>query len=123
LSFEGESAPYIQYTYARANSVMEKAGDLSSYVVDSVNDTEFDLIMNIAQIPDVLLAVINKNEPSFLTRKLLDVAKAYNKFYFECPILNADENFKNFRLALTKCAMKVLKQGLELLGIEVPEKM
>lgn len=123
LSFEGESAPYIQYTYARANSVMEKAGDLSTYVVDNVNDTEFDLIMNIAQIPDVLLAVINKNEPSFLTRKLLDVAKAYNKFYFECPILNADENSKNFRLALTKCAMKVLKQGLELLGIEVPEKM
>lgn len=123
LSFEGESAPYMQYTYARTKSVLNKAGTLGDFTIDTVTDTEFELIKNISQLPDILKSVIDKNEPSFLTRKLLDIAKCYNKFYFECNILNAEENTKNYRLAITFAVSNVIKNGLELLGIEVPEKM
>ncbi|MEG1805336.1 MAG: arginine--tRNA ligase [Clostridia bacterium] len=124
LSFEGESAPYMQYTYARANSVVTKAGVGGKYVVPhSLSESEFELAKAISQIPDILLALINKNEPSFLTRQLLDIAKWYNKFYFDCRIIGEEENVKNFRLALTNATKKVLKEGLSLLGIEVPEKM
>ncbi len=123
LSFEGESAPYMQYTYARANSVLTKAGSIGEYEVKEVNETEFELIKNISQFPDIIVSAMEKSEPSFVTRKLLDIAKCYNKFYFDCPILSADDNTKNFRLALTKATAKVIKQGLALLGIEVPDKM
>ncbi|MEG2117227.1 MAG: DALR anticodon-binding domain-containing protein, partial [Clostridia bacterium] len=114
----------MQYTYARANSVVTKAGVGGKYVVPhSLSESEFELAKAISQIPDILLALINKNEPSFLTRQLLDIAKWYNKFYFDCRIIGEEENVKNFRLALTNATKKVLKEGLSLLGIEVPEKM
>lgn len=124
LSFEGESAPYMQYTYARANSVMEKAGVAGEFnVPNDLSNTEFELAKSIAQIPGILLQVTDKNEPSMLTRQLLEIAKWYNKFYFECRIIGEEENIKNFRLALTKATKNVLKDGLSLLGIEVPNKM
>ena len=124
LSFEGESAPYMQYTYARANSVMNKAGEGSEFTVPSnLSDNEFELVKALEKLPETLMNLIEKNEPSFLTRQLLDIAKLYNKFYFECRIIGEEENIKNFRLALTKATKKVLKDGLEILGIEVPEKM
>lgn len=123
LSFEGESAPYMQYTYARALSVLNKVDSIGEYTVNEVNETEFELIKNISQLKSVLINVTEKNEPSFLTRKLLDIAKCFNKFYFECNILNADENTKNYRLAITKCTSLVIKNGLKLLGIDVPSKM
>ncbi len=124
LSFEGESAPYMQYTYARANSIIAKAGERGEFTVPAtLSETEFELVKSISQIPDVLVDLIDKNEPSFLTRQLIDIAKWYNKFYFECRIIGEEDNVKNFRLALTEATAKVLKDGLALLGIEVPEKM
>lgn len=124
LSFEGESAPYMQYTYARANSVINKAGECGKYTIPTnLTESEFELVKAISQIPDVLLSLIEKNEPSFLTRQLLEIAKWYNKFYFECRIIGEEENIKNFRLTLTVATKKVLKDGLALLGIDVPEKM
>ncbi len=123
LSFEGETAPYMQYTYARANSILQKAGEIKTYSNVVVTDTEFELTKNIDLFPETVLEASEKNEPSMVTRRLLEIAKLYNKMYFESRIIGEEENVKNFRLALTKCVKTVLKNGLWLLGIDVPEKM
>ncbi|MFI3167925.1 MAG: arginine--tRNA ligase [Bacillota bacterium] len=127
LSFEGESGPYVQYTYTRCNSVLSKAKDASVDFSDinykNVSESEFELLKLLSGYKETLVDVIDKYEPSYIARRLLDIAKAYNKFYYEHRILNAEENVKNLRLGITKATAEVLKSGLKLLGVGVPEKM
>ncbi|MFI3129298.1 MAG: arginine--tRNA ligase [Bacillota bacterium] len=127
LSFEGESGPYVQYTFTRCGSVLAKAKeagiDFSNISYENVSDTEFELLKLLSGYKETLVDVIEKYEPSYIARRLLDIAKAYNKFYYEHRILNAEEDVKNLRLAITKATADVLKGGLSLLGVGVPEKM
>lgn len=126
LNFDGETAPYIQYTYARGKSILRRAGDFSNDADYTKLNTqeEFDLIKLISRFNETLLASIDKYEPSFISRYVIDVAKAFNKFYNSCPIMNLeDDALKMARLNLVSATTIVIKNALSLLGIETVEKM
>ncbi len=124
LNFEGETSVYVQYTCARANSVLLKGGIPNSYELPELNAVEFELVKAISTFPDVVKSAAEKYEPSFIARFAVDVAQKFNKFYFDCKILAAEnEKTKTFRLALTNATLKTLKNAFGLLGIGIPEKM
>ena len=127
LNFQGETGPYVQYTYVRTKSVLEKAGgtlDIQNikieYLTDDASSKVLKLIYNFR---DTLIQVTDKNEPSILSRYLIDLAKAYSNFYNENKIIVENEDIKNARVYLTFAVGKVLKTGAELLGIDMPDKM
>ncbi len=128
LNFQGETGPYIQYTYVRCKSVLEKAGyipdisqvDFSVFADDKATDT-LKLIYN---FNDILESCVEKNEPSILARFLIELSQTYSTFYNENKVLTDEENIRNSRLYLTYSVGQVLKIGAKLLGIEnMPEKM
>lgn len=126
LNFDGETGPYVQYTAARCAGVLAKAScDFSDFSMpDSLQPCEYELIAELANFPETVLSAAEKYEPSFVTRHAIDVAKAFNKFYFECKILTAEtEELVKFRLAVCKATRTVLKNALALLGISAPERM
>lgn len=123
LSFEGETSVYVQYTCARANSVVEKGGMPESYVAEELLPQEAEVIKEISAFPQAVKDAAEKYEPSIVARYAVDLAQKFNKFYFDCKILTAEGNKKNFRLALTAAALQTLKNALTLLGIGVPDKM
>lgn len=124
LSFEGETSVYVQYTCARANSVLLKSG-LKVNLPQSYapNAQEFEVIKSVAAFPETVTEAAEKYEPSIIARYAVDLAQKYNKFYIDCKILNAEGETKDFRLALTRAVLQTLKNALKLLGIGVPEKM
>ena len=127
LNFQGETGPYIQYTYVRTKSVIEKVGGIPAIKEIDINllQDEFSirLIKLIYELEDILVQVTDKNEPSILSRYLIDVAKAYSNFYNENKIINEDKNLQNARVYLTYSVGKILKIGAGLLGIEMPDRM
>ncbi len=123
LNFEGETSCYVQYTCARANSVLEKGGRAKSFAAESICPQEFEVVKKLAEFPDVLHDALEKYEPCFVARYAVDLAQVFNKFYFDCSILNAEGSQRDFRLALTECVLITLKNALGLLGIGVPDKM
>src|SRR5699024_7468444 len=126
LSFEGETGPYVQYTHARASRLLEK-GDFS--LENDVDfsllkeDEELSIIKLLYEFPKIIIEAMEKNEPSIITRHVVGIAKAFNKFYNSIPILSDDEGIKNARLLLVYGTKTVIKTGLSLLGIDAPEKM
>ena len=124
LSFEGETSVYVQYTCARANSVLNKSGEEirvpSGY---EPNTAEAEVVKQLADFPQTLNESAEKYEPSYIARYAVELAQRYNKFYIENKILTAEGDSKYFRLALTKAVLQTLKNALSLLGIGVPEKM
>lgn len=123
LNFDGETGPYVQYTAARIKSVLRKGGEIGKYTVDEVNDDEYQLIATLSTFPEVVKAAAEKLEPFFITRYAIEVASAFNKFYFDCKIIGENENVRNFRLTLCECTLTVITSALRLLGIKVPERM
>ena len=127
LNFQGETGPYIQYTYVRTKSVVEKAGgvpDISEVNTELLQDEySIRLAKLIYEFEDVLVQVTDKNEPSILSRYLIDVAKAYSNFYNENKIINEDKALQDARVYLTYSVGRILKTGAGLLGIEMPDKM
>ncbi len=127
LNFQGETGPYVQYTYVRTKSVLEKAEYLPKIEEVKVENLEDEYSLAILKLiynfEDVLIQVTDKNEPSILARYLLDLAKAYSSFYNENKIIVEDKNIQNARVYLTYAVSEVLKQGANLLGIQMPEKM
>lgn len=127
LNFQGETGPYIQYTYVRTKSVLEKAGCLPKIEDVKIENLSDDYSMAILKLiynfEDVLVQVTDKNEPSILARYLIDLAKAYSSFYNENKIIVDDKDVQDARVYLTYAVSQVLKQGANLLGIEMPEKM
>ena len=124
LNFEGETSCYVQYTCARAHSVLEKGGSARAYAAKEVCPQEFEVVKQLAEFPATCHDALEKYEPCFIARYCVDLAQKFNKFYFDCSILNAeDEQTRAFRLALTEATLVTLKNGLGLLGIGVPEKM
>lgn len=126
LNFDGETGPYCQYTAARCNSVISRAQgiredfDMSKI---SVNDDEFAVCTLLETFPDVVKSAAEKYEPCYVTRFAVDLAKAFNKFYFDCKILSEDENLSAYRVAITKATRSALKKALKLIGVGSPEKM
>ena len=129
LNFDGETGPYVQYTYARCASVFRKAGNVD---IDSVKDIDYKvlteestmaLIKDIERFPAVIQDAANKYEPFIISRFVMSVAQHFNKFYHDCQINVDDENVKMARLKVVRAAMNTLKDGLDLLGISCPEQM
>lgn len=124
LNFEGETSVYVQYTCARANSVLQRGGSIGGYEIRNVGASEFELVKALAAFPDTVKDAADKYEPSYVARFAVDAAQKFNKFYIDCKILGAeDENTKNFRLALTKATLQTLSNAFALLGIGIPDKM
>ena len=125
LSFEGETSVYVQYTCARAASVIEKAGRPACELTDIAEpgEEEFEVVKSLAAFPETVVEAAEKYEPSYVARYAVDLAQKFNKFYFDCKILTAEEGVKQFRLALTGAVLRTLKNALGLLGIGVPDKM
>ena len=125
LNFQGETGPYIQYTYVRTKS--EKAGGVPAIKeIDTKllqDEYSIRLIKLIYELEDILIQVTDKNEPSILSRYLIDIAKAYSNFYNENKIINEDKNIQNARVYLTHSVGKILRIGAGLLGIEMPDRM
>lgn len=127
VDFQGHTGPFIQYTYARIKSVLSKAGfeaGAASAVPASISAYERDLIQCLANFPVIIEAAAKEFSPAQLANYIYDVAKFYNKFYHEETILKAeDPAVKTFRLTLSASAAKIIARGMNLLGIEVPERM
>ncbi len=124
LSFEGETSVYVQYTCARANSVLSKReGGYKIPQNYSPNAQESEVIKALAAFPATVEDAAEKYEPSCVARYAVDLAQKFNKFYIECKILTAEGDAADFRLCLTKATLVTLKNALTLLGIGVPEKM
>lgn len=125
LNFDGETGPYVQYTHARASSVLRKydgaAGEADYSVLD--NDDAFAVVKQIADFPAAILAAADKNEPSMITRHITLLAQFFNKYYYECRIMDADECKTRARIQLTQAVQTTIRAGLNLLGIAAPERM
>ena len=125
LSFDGNTGPYAQYTYARTCSVLEKAEGMRAEMTDApLTDEEFELAKTISVFPERVNAAIEDYEPSCVTRYILDLCAAFNRFYHECKIVACeDEAQRASRIALTKAANRVLKTALGLICMQTPEKI
>lgn len=124
LNFDGETGPYVQYTHARCCSVLAK-GTLGREKDFSALDNEesVEVVKLLDTFPDAVREAADKREPCVLSRHIVELAKAYNKFYLAHRIINAPEGAKNVRLMLTSAVRQVIKNGLTLLGMGAPEKM
>ena len=118
---------YVQYTCARAASVLAKAQAEGVAFADAPAgepcEEEFALLKALADFPDTVREAAEKYEPSFIARYAVDCAKLFNKFYFDCKIMQAEPAVREFRLAITRATLTTLTNALTLLGIGVPEKM
>lgn len=127
LDFEGESAPYVQYSYARGRSILRRAGEVEAdYDFSKVTtDEEYALVTHINEFRNAVIDAADKNEPFYVNRYVTNLARLFNKFYNSCPILKDDvsQDVKKARLALVSASCEVIKSALQLLGIEVVEKM
>jgi len=127
ISQEGNSGPYLQYTYARCKSILSKAADIGSsadQLTGGLSDEESVLVRTIYQFPEYVELAAAQHAPNIITSFLYQLAKAYNSLYQKWPIANeADIEKRQVRLVLTDSTAKVLKYGLMLLGIDAPERM
>ncbi len=124
LSFDGNTGPYVQYTYARTCSILEKASDVDPRAIKFTSPFESELAKVLSEFSESVLRAVSDYEPSVITRYILAVSTAFNRFYHECPILSAeDEAVKNTRVALAKATNTVLHSALPLICLKTPEKI
>ena len=132
LNFDGETGPYVQYTHARAASVLRRAESdvqelLSGSFVPNMSlassDSAYELMKAVRAFPDVVKEAGDKYEPSIITRHIIDVAQYFNKFYHDEHILVEDRAERMARLAVVIAAKQTVKNGLALLGVAAPDRM
>ena len=131
LDFNGETGPYVQYTYARAASLMRRAdsgalakaqaGDIDVTYIRS--DAAYELVKLLEAFPEVVLEAADKYEPSVVTRHIVDIAQSFNRFYHDEHIITDNIEEQAAKLALAQAAKNTIKNGLGLLGIQCPERM
>jgi len=125
LAMTGNTAPYMQYTYVRVQSIFRKAGAATADVagVALEHPAELDLAKHILRFPETLQAVAEDDKPNWLTGYLYDLANKFSAFYENCPVLQSPEPTRSSRLVLCRLTADVMKRGLNLLGIDVIEQM
>jgi len=125
LSFQGNTAPYLQNAYVRIRSIFRKLGEEFSppNELTLAEPAELNLARRLAQFAETVPQVLNDFRPNILANYLFELANAFHAFYEACPVLKANEPARGTRLALCQLTARVLQRGLDLLGIAVPEKM
>lgn len=126
IDFQGHTGPFIQYTHARIRSVIRKGANPAGKTngrIARLEPPEVELIVLLNTYPQVVQTAAADHTPAHVANYLFELAKLYNKFYHEAPILKADEDQKRFRLSLSQATADTLKKGMALLGIDVPERM
>lgn len=124
LSFDGNTGPYAQYTYARTCSVLEKTGRDGEMTDAPLSEPEVSLAKTLSRFPERIEQALAEYEPSCVTRYILDLCSAFNRFYHECSIAGCeDKDLKSSRIALTRATNQVLKTALHLICMQSPEKI
>lgn len=135
LDFNGETGPYVQYTYARCASVLRNAGEAAVSAAQAAQETgnldvtyltgasAYELTKLIYRLPDVIREAGEKYEPSIVTRHIVDIAQSFNRFYHDEHILVEDEKERTAKLAMVIAAKTAIRNGLQLLGMQTPERM
>ena len=123
LSFEGNTAPYLQYAYARIQSIFRKAGTVSSHAIVINEPSEHQLALKLLQFNTAIEGVAKEGVPHYLCNYLFELAGNFMTFYEACPVLKADDDAKGSRLQLAKLTANTLKTGLGLLGIKTMDRM
>ncbi len=125
LNFDGETGPYVQYTFARCCSVLRKAPEITAAPdYAALTDDEAQALLRLlSRFPETVAEACLRNEPSIVTRATTEIAKAYNKYYYEHRILDEDAAATAARLQLTDACRQVIKTGLYLIGLAAPERM
>jgi len=125
LNFDGETGPYVQYTHTRCASVLARHGENGAGMDMEalVNDDAFAVLKLLSAFPQTVAAASEKNEPFYVTRYLIDLAQAFNKYYYEHRIIDDNKAQTNARAELVRAVKNTLKTGLSLLGIKAPDKM
>ncbi len=124
LSFEGNSGPYLQYSYVRLRSILRKAGNVKNFKLEFLKEKEeLEIIKELIKFPEIVQEAGEKFQINLLANYLYNLAGLINAFYEKFPVLKAEQGVKEARLVLIKAATIVLKNGLNLLGIEVLERM
>ena len=126
LDFDGETGPYVQYTHARACSVIKKSGFEDNVIFNGIileNSEEYDVTKCLYEFPLRVEQALDMLEPSVITRYLIELARAFNRFYHNHSILSADDELKKSRLALVQAVRTVLSNGLWLIGLKAPERV
>ena len=127
LNFDGETGPYVQYTYARCASIFRKVGDIDipaeiDYSIPT-DEVTMNLLKDMSRFPQIVKDASEKFEPFLISRFVVSVAQHFNKFYHDCQINVEDDNVRNARLKVVKLTMTVIRDALDLLGMECPEQM
>lgn len=130
LNLQGNSAPYLQYTYARLHSILRKARNPKSEIRNKSQILKFlkqleevTLMKKVLQLPEAVEDTAKESAPNIVANYLWELANFANTFYEKCPVLKADPGLKEARLALVKAVTQTLKRGLEILGINAPERV
>lgn len=126
LNFQGETGPYIQYMYVRTKSILEKENYTMNKDLVDISEIEkngMEVVKQLYKFEETIKQAIDKNEPSIISRYLIEISKLYSSFYNDNKILVEDEKIKNTRLCLTYMVGNVLKIGANLLGMEMPDRM
>ena len=121
ISFEGDTGPYIQYSYARAGSILKKAPEQKKFEVRELEEKEIELVKKLSQFPEAVLNAGKNLSPSIIANYSYQLAQIFNEFYHSCKVIGSEQ--EAFRLALVQSFRQVLKNSLKLLGIETVEKM
>lgn len=124
LSFQGNTAPYLQNAYVRIQSIFRKAGDVTSASeITLAEAAEKSLAKRLCQFAEIVPTVLNDFRPNVLANYLFELANSFHAFYEACPVLKSEEPARASRLALCQLTARTLQRGLDLVGIEVPERM
>ena len=123
LSFDGNTGPYTQYTYAHCSSILSKTGDITGRATALTEPSEFALVKVLSRFPEAVKAAIRDYEPSVITRYSLEVATAFNKFYQDCRIISSEGEVNESRVLLVKATRTVIREALALICLKTPEKI
>jgi arginyl-tRNA synthetase len=130
LRFDGETGPYVQYTYVRTQSILKKANfasktfDFENVEYNLLNNLqEIELIKKIDEFPNILKKAANEYEPALLAHYIIEIAALFSKFYNDCPVISDNEKLKNARCTLVYATSIVIKKGLNIIGLKCPDKM
>ena len=126
LNFDGETAPYIQYAYARCKSIIRKAGNIDTSNIDLAcltDDETYAIVKDILSFKEAVQTAARLREPCVVSRHIMAIVSDFNRFYIDHRIVDQEDKIKNARLALVSITANVIKEGLTLLGIDAPEVM